>query len=316
VASGTLARFQTATLSLSGVRHFKVEASARLLGTFGFDCCGIGGSLYFPTTDGATLVGREFVLRIPYLNGNVDFVVFAHEPSTVTFRNAAGVVVLSTTVPAGGAYVSNGSPLAAGAVYQVTATGDVSIVSTTLNGHAAVPARDGSDVGTDFLFATRDYETAGAAVFAYEAATVTAVNIASGATAFTRTLAAGEAAFVNGLGTGRFHLTSTGRVGVWAGSTQGGNALRDLGDDGLVTVGDHGRDFLVHSQRSGAFVFALENGTHVTINGSDYVLDRGQFKDLAAENVWRISSDKPLTVETFNTYGLDDWSETLRLVPR
>jgi len=317
VASGTIDRYQAVSLSLSQVRHFELVTTAPVQAGFGFDCCGVGGSFFYPATDGRKLIGRDFVIRIPVLSGNNDFVVFAHQAATVTITNAAtGALAFNQALSAGQVYATTGSPLAAGVVYLVHATGDVSLTSNAANGFTAVPARTGADVGTEFSFGIRPYSTGAFAVFGYDDASVTVTNAQTGAVVFTGTVGAGQVTYQNGLGDAKYRLTSTGRVGVFAGSTEGGNALRDLGDDVTFTIGDHGREFVVHSLSQGAFVFALEHDTHVTINGTGYVLEAGQFGDLPSDVLWRITSDKPVVVEAIGGNGLNDWYAALRLVER
>jgi hypothetical protein len=311
---GTIDRFGVLTIPLSGVRHFKLEASSPLLATFGFDCCNFGGSFFYTAVDGTRLVGRSFIFRIPVLSANNEFIVFAHEASDITVRNTAGQVVLATSLPAGRFFSTTGSPLAAGAVYQLEATGDVALMSNSRNAYTAVPSRNGEDVGTEFLCGTLNWETSAIAIFAYENATVTATRIQTGAQAFTRILQRGEFAYVSGFGDEKFKITSTGRIAVWAGSTEGGNSIAFMGDDATINTGDRGREFFVHTQSQGAFVLVLENQTTIEIDGVVQVLNAGQFIDLPPGGFRHIVANKPVIVETIGGNGLNDWETALRLI--
>lgn len=313
--SGTLNRFQTMILNISGIRHFKLEASSPLLATLGFDCCNFGGSFFYPTLNGKSLVGREFIIRIPVLSSTNEFIIFAYEHSQVTIRDTAGNVVTTQTIPASRFFATTGSPLSAGVVYQVSSTGNIAIISNSRNAHTAVPSSAGTDVGTTFLFGTRVWDTSAVAIFAYSNATVTGTDLETGTQAFTRTLAAGQFAYISGFGDNKFKVESTGEIGIWAGSTEFGDSIGFMGDNLTMNTGDGGREFLIHTQSQGAFLFAFQNNTTVNIDGAVTTLQRDQFIDLAPGVFRHILSDKPVIVETIGGNDLNDWEVLLRLMP-
>ena len=258
VTGGTLDRFESIVVALGGVRHFKVDVTLPVLATLGYDCCNFGGSFFYPAIDGRSLVGREFIVRIPVLNTNNEFIIFAYEDSQVTIRDAAGTVVANRAISGDGFYATTGAPLARRVAYQVESTGNIAIMSNSRNAHTAVPSSNGSDVGSEFLFGTRAWSGyAVAAIFAYTDATVVGTDLVSGLTAFERTLAAGDFAHISGLAESKFRVMSTGNIGVWAGSTEGGNAIQSVGDDLTMNTGNVGLEFVIHTQSQGAHLFAF-----------------------------------------------------------
>ena len=312
VASGDLDKLQARDVGLNAVRHFKLETTAPLLATLGYDCCSFGGSTFYPAIDGKSLVGRKFIIRVPELSGNAEFIIFAHEASQVTIRNVAGAVVTTTTIPPDGFFATMGTPLSRNVVYQVESTGNIAIMSNAKNGYTAVPSADGTDIGTKFLFGTLQYDQGAAAVFAYEDAVFTGSKITNGTVAFAGSLTSGQFAYFSGLGTDKYRVTSTGKIGLWGGSTEGGNAIEWMGDDLTMSLGDGGRDILIHTQTQGAFLFAFQNNTTVDTGGKVYTLDAGEFIDFAANNFYRITADKPVVVRTIGGNFLNDWEVLLR----
>ncbi|MDX1654325.1 MAG: hypothetical protein R3310_03825, partial [Candidatus Competibacteraceae bacterium] len=314
VVSGTLDRYQTRNIPMSGVRNFKLAASTPLHATLGYDCCNFGGSLYYPTLDGRTLVGREFILRIPVLTGSNIFAIFAFEEATVTVRDSAGNVVLTREMTAGSRYATSGSPLARNVVYHVTATGDIALQSSSRNAHSAVPARNGTDVGSEFMFHAFAWSQTGMAVFAYEDADFQLTRIDDGAAIASGSLVAGDWTYL-AIPTQYYRLTSSGRVGLWAGSTEGGSGISWLGDDLTQNTGDGGRELLIHSQTQGARIFALLDGTQVTIDGETTTLNADESLALGGNRFYRIVANKPVVVQTIGGNGLNDWETELKLVP-
>jgi hypothetical protein len=308
-----LDRFQTTTVDMRGVGHFQLLSSAPLLATLGQDCCTVGGSFFYPALDGKRLVGRAFILQIPVLSPNNEFLILAHEASEVTIRDAAGQVVLRQSLPAHGFFATRGAPLAAAGVYQITATGDIALMSNAVNGYTAVPAAEGSDVGTTFLFGTRAFETTAVVLFAYDDAVVSGSDLETGRPLFTRTLTAGTFEYIPGFGDTKLKVVSTGKIGVWAGSTEGGDTIRDLGDDVVLHTGDAGREFYVHSQKR-TIVLVLQNNTTVTIDGIAILFQAGEVYNLAPGALYHLVADKPILVQTVGGNGLNDWELALRLV--
>lgn len=322
LGQGTVNRFQFSQLDLPAGVRFKVEATNPLLATLGHpgpDCCAFGGSLFYPAIDGQAFVGREFLVRMSVLNFQNEFVIFAHEASTVTIANAAGTVVTTQTIPAGEFWATVGAPLQQGVVYRIQSTGDVAVQSNARNAYTAVPSADGDDTGTSFMFATRVHNSIGAAVFAYENTTVTATSLISGRQAFRRDIPAGQFFFFTSFGDGadeKIRLASTGKLSLWAGSMEGTQLIEWLGDDATVTVGEQGRDLFVHTQSQGGVLFATENATTVSVNGTVHTLNRDQFINFTSGQFLHITADKPVMVQTIGGPALNDWEFALRGVRR
>jgi hypothetical protein len=315
VEKGTLDRFQTTTVDMRNVRYFRLLTSAPLLATLGYQgCCNVGGSFFYPALDGKRLVGRAFLVQIPVLSDSNEFLILAHEASDVTIRDTAGQVVLQRSLPLHGFFVTRGASLGTGGGYQITATGDIALMSNAIDGFTAVPAADGSDVGTTFLFGTRAFGTGALALFAYADAVVSGSDLETGRPLFTRTLTAGEFAYLSGYGDTKMKVVSTGRIGVWAGATEGGDAIDFLGDDVALHTGEAGREFYVHSQSQGAVLFVTQNDTTVTIDGVATLLQAGQVHTLPAGALYHVVADKPMLVQTIGGNALNNWAMALRLV--
>lgn len=314
VESGVLDRFDTVNLGASGLRYFKVEASSPLHATLGYDCCNYGGSLYYPTTDGRKMVGRDFVFKIPVLSGNNIFAIHAFEDSVIEVRNSTDTLVFATTLTAGNVYATSGSPLARNTVYHLTATGDVALQSSSRNAHSAVPARNGTDVGKEFMFHNYTWSQTGVAIFGYEDADYSIVRANDGVEVYSGSVSAQGWIYLP-TASNYYRLTSTGNIGVWAGSTEGGGGISYMGDDLTQNTGDSGREVLVHSQTQGAYVFALLDNTAVTIDGTVTTLHAGDYLNLGGNRFYRITTDKPVIVQTIGGNGLNDWETELKLVP-
>ena len=313
--TGTLQRFETANVPMGEVRHFKLRASGPLLAILGADSFSQGANYFYPSLDGRTMVGQEFIIRTPVLSNSNEFIIFAYEDSEVTVRDSARSIVTVQNIPADGFYATTGAPLSRFSVYTVESTGSISIMSNAQNGNTAVPSSNGTDVGTKFLLGTHGWERGAVAVFAYADAVITGTNLVSGAEEFTRTLLSGDFAYIGGLGTNKYSVTSTGKIAVWAGDTEAGDSIQSMGDDLTINVGDRGRDFLIHTQTQGAFLFAFEDGTSVVIDGAATTLNADQFIDPEPGALHRITSDSPVIVETIGGNALNDWYAVLRLVP-
>jgi hypothetical protein len=124
----------------------------------------------------------------------------------------------------------------------------------------------------------------------------------------------GELTYVPGFADEKFKITSTGRIAVWAGSTEGGSSIANLGDNTTINTGDRGREFFIHTQTQGAFVLVLDNQTTLQIDGVVQVLNAGQFVDLPPNGFRHIVANKPVIVQTIGGNGLNDWETVLRLI--
>ena len=352
VTSGTLNRSEIVSIPLASVRQFKVESSSPLLATLGFDDGGnVGGSFFYPTTDGRSFVGHEFVLQAPVLSEDNELAIFAYEPSSVTIRDAAGTIVTTQTLPADGYYAVSGAPLSPGTVYRIESTGNVAIQSNAFEAHTAVPSGDGGDVGTAFMFGMRGSRAV--AAFAYENAQITGVNLDTGQQVFSDNISAGQFSFFSDFSGSKLKIASTGKIGVWAGD---GSWVTDLADNLTVNTGRGGQDLLIATQSEGAVLFAAHDNTLVNVmtappgggggetgataqlsasalrapaaakaaavdpplpddNGFIIVtLDAGQSIPLDPGSVLRVLSDKPVLIETIGNGSHDNWETALKLV--
>ena len=74
--TGTLQRFETANVPMGEVRHFKLRASGPLLAILGADSFSQGANYFYPSLDGRTMVGQEFIIRTPVLSNSNEFIIF------------------------------------------------------------------------------------------------------------------------------------------------------------------------------------------------------------------------------------------------
>lgn len=319
--SGTLHKWSRQGVSV-GSKYFRIESGNPVFAYTGYDCCMFGGTFYYPSTNYGRRAGKEFVFFVPVQNDNNRLSVLGYEPASVTLYNMSGAPISTNnfnTAPWRWELpVANQTP------YQLVSTGTVSLVSLAPNGYDAVPSRLGDDTGTEFLFMTHSWGGGGFTVFAYEDSTVTVTNVATGVTLpgwDGRLITAGSYADKTGAGLNTWRLTSTGRVGVWAGDFEGGSGAAYLGDDLSLHQGFEGREFWFHTQLGGATIFASRNGTNVTwrnvSSGVDtsLTLNRDQYYNLAANMVVHLTADKPVLMESIGGTAPNDYGSILRPVP-
>ncbi|MCK6546986.1 carboxypeptidase regulatory-like domain-containing protein [Myxococcota bacterium] len=319
--SGTLDRWSRQTVAV-GTRHFRVEAGNPIFAYLGYDCCAFGGTFYYPSTEYSRRTGREFVFFVPVQSGTNTLRLLAYEPTTIeVWRHTATGDVLETTHTLATAPVMWTVPVANQGSYRLVSTGLAALVSNTGNGYDAVPARSGDDTGTEFLFTTHNWGGGGFTVFAYESATVTVTPIGGGTPILSTVMNAGTYVDRNAVGYGAWRLTSTGRVGLWAGDYEGGNTVRHLGDDLSFQQGLDGRELWFHTQLVGATVFASRASTNVTWTNvatgvaTSVTLGQNAFLDLPANVFVHLVSSQPVVVESFGGTSLNDYGNLLRPVP-
>jgi PKD repeat protein len=258
-----------------------------------------GHMAFIPSLDGSP-VGHEF---LAYFDGNSGVYMYAIEDTFVRVYSTAGNQVEVISVPAG-EYRRLRS--VEGQTRHVVATGRIAIQTTGGNGYSTVPSANGSPVGDLFYFATQPGTTGAFGVFAYAAADIEVFDMNTGASLYTRTMAAGESWFQTGLGTQRLRLVSTGDVEVWAGGTEGGSTFEDLGDDISMTTGRDGTEFVLHNLRDGIVIFAPNDDTDVSIDAGalTQTLQRDEYLHLAPSDfpagsgVHRIASTQPIVIQT------------------
>ena len=79
---------------------------------------------------------------------------------------------------------------------------------------------------------------------------------------FSDNISAGQFRFFSDFSGSKLKITSTGKVGVWAGE---GSWITDLGDNLTVNTGRGGQDLLIHTQSEGAVLFAAHDDTLINV---------------------------------------------------
>lgn len=336
VRSGSLNRGQSDFYALGTIRNFKVHANKPMFVHLGYDCCSFGGSYFYPALDGFNRVGTDFIIQIPVLSGTSEFVIWAYDDAEVTISRPDPADPARTIPVAGplqlekyGRWETTGSPLAAGTMYYIrsrppasnpVSSARIALQMNTGNGNATVPSSNGRDMGKEFLFKTHNWGGGALAVFAYESTTVTCVNTSTGATLFTVDLQAGQTYYRGGTGRTGYRLTSTGNVALWAGDLEGGGTIADMGDDITINQGNAGREFYLHSQTQGAYIFCAYNDTSVTVTNvttgvsQTYTRNADGYIAVAPGQVLRIVASKPVMVQTSGGNGFNDWGNALNPV--
>ena len=314
--SGTLASWGRRDVAV-GNRHYKVLTGAPVFAYMGYDCCSYGGSFFYPSTSFSRRTGREFEFFVPVQSGANTFTVFAYEDTDVTMTRPDGTAFATRTMTA---YTAWTPGVTTGQAYRLTSTGLVALQSNASNGYDAAPARNGADVGTEFLFGTKSWGGGGYAVFAYDDAHVV-IHKLDGTLAYEGDVAAGTYLHRSGQGANHWHLESTGRVGVWAGDFEGGTSVAYLGDDLSFHQGVDGVEFWFHTQVVGSTVFTSRDGTELTwtdvATGTPTVVlrDADGYLDLPAGKFVHLVSNQPVIVESFGGTSLNDYGNLLRPVP-
>jgi hypothetical protein len=98
-------------------------------------------------------------------------------------------------------------------------------------------------------------------------------------------------------------------VEVWAGSTQDGSGIENLGDDLSFAGGDGGREYYLHSLMDGSVIFAPFDNTQVNVDGDIYALSKDEYLHLDGCCYFRhIQSNQPILIQTL---GRDSWWDNL-----
>jgi len=258
---------------------------------------------FLPAMNGDA-VGNEFGA---FFDQNDGLYIYAYEDALVKIYATNGNFVTDLTIP-GGEY----RPLTgqSNQLRRIVSSGRIAIQTTGNDSFTTVPSANGSPVGDLFHFAT--FTPGAFAVFAYDATDVEVFNMDTGASLFTRTLAAGESWFESGLATQRLTLTSSGgEVEVWAGGTQNSTAIQNLGDDISVTTGRNGTEYVLHNLGDGIVIFAPNDGTDIDIDDGALTttLQRDGFLHLApgdfpaGSGVHRITTTQPVVIQTLGAAG-------------
>jgi PKD repeat protein len=298
VKSSTLNRYGTWWDASPGDGiYFKVESDKPVMA---YESNFAAHSAFVPSLESGP-VGHQFTVYY-YTGGG--YYVFAYEDTTVTFFNTSGTQVVQK-VMAAGTYWNPG--LTNNTVYRVYSSGKISMQNGAANGYTMVPASNGDGVGRLFYAATTAGTTGAFVAFAYEDATVSVYDMDTNALLWTQTLTRGNNWFQTGIGTKRLRIESTGDIEVWAGDTEGGSSIIDLGDDISFASGKQGQEFYLNTLRDGAVIFAPYNDTEVNVDGTIKTLNANQYWHLAGGGInQHITSTKPVVIQTLgraNTFN-------------
>ncbi|MDP3276793.1 MAG: hypothetical protein Q8Q09_16455 [Deltaproteobacteria bacterium] len=334
IATGTLGAlgFVRVPIPVTNI-PIKVQTSDVAYVYLGYDCCNFGGQWHMPAIDGTTFIGREFaVFRPVAISAANQLNIIAHAAATVTIANAAGMTVATNTLTATGVWVDP-PMVAAGQVYRLTATGDVSLAMGTANGFNSVHATDSplascnTDVGRSFSFPVNRGGYVGArALFNYGAAPAMVTVLRRGTmTPEMLTIPANQYVFSQPIVDGVYDVTSNQPLSVWGGTLEGGNTIDAFGDDISQTVGEYGRRFFMRSLQFPTVVFASENNTTITGTSTvgmtatpfSFVLQRDQFRALPANSDLRFTASLPVSVMSRGGLaGRNDLGTWLRPTPQ
>ncbi|RLJ18328.1 hypothetical protein DJ031_11755 [bacterium endosymbiont of Escarpia laminata] len=268
-------------------------------------------SAFVPSLD-LEPVGNEFIF---HRDPNDGFYLFAYADSLVRVFDTGDNLIAERAMSADTYW----RPTLLGTTrYRVVSSGPISMQTTGWNGYTTVPSSNGSPVGREFQFAVYEHTTGAVAVFAHEDADLELIDMDSGVSLHIQSVSAGQMWYQNGLGTRRLRLVSNGNVEVWAGDTEGGDTLTDLGDDTSMTTGRGGTDFLLHQLGEGVIVFAPHDGTEVRMDGllvgtlkRDGFLRLNQTDFSGSAPHHRITTSQPVVIQTLgeaNAYNdLGTW---------
>jgi len=289
------------------LEHFAIEADGPIQAYHWLEILDpdFGADFFHPTVDGQR-VGRHFVLWIPTLTPNNALVITALEPSLLRLFDESGVELASIDLGPGDWWEP--SMLLPSTIYELEATGNLSVQSSSVTGFSAVPPRDSAldragDVGQDFLFSLRSRGPGGGAlaVFGYADANYTVkmgeVLLASGQ------VAEGGFAFHSNLGDHRaVRLQSDGPVSVVAGdiASSGADRIGLMGEDVTQGQGRAGLDHVIHSMESlvgDSVILAGASGGTVYLDGVPQTLAPFGALTLTDNQAMRIAATRPVTVE-------------------
>ncbi|MDH3715484.1 MAG: PKD domain-containing protein, partial [Gammaproteobacteria bacterium] len=296
IDSITLQRFQTWNSANPGDGVFyKIKANKPVTAYFtDFS----NHSTFVSSMDGDP-VGKEFIF---YLDVNSGFYAYAFEDAIVTIYNTSGTAVAQRTLRAGSYWQT---PVG-GNLYRVVSSGRISMQTTGNSGFTSVPSDTGDGAGRQFYFATQTSNSGSIAAFAHDAADIEVFDLDSGASLYTASVAAGDFWYQNNVGTRRLRLESTADVAVWAGDTEAGTSITDLGDDISFAGGRGGTEFVLHTLNDGVVIFAPNDNTDIDIDSGAFTasLQRDGFLRLAPADfpggpgVHRIVTTQPVVIQT------------------
>ncbi|MFT3713585.1 MAG: Ig-like domain-containing protein [Archangium sp.] len=356
--TGTLTQYQRVVVvtnaSATGI-NFRLDTSQALLATTGMDCCDFSGSFFFPTPDGKKFYGNNHVIA-PQFNTSVGtrISVFARVAGTVTITNRRTGLSTSQAVVANGVWQPDFTipGFQQGDVFTVVTSGggEVAIAQNVGNGYTAVPpvptgtgapADCDNDRGASFLFSTHNWDRGAIAVmnrsatavsFTIRSVSAAGLGAAIGGSPFT--VPANSIFYRGAMGFAHYRLdvtTANANVELWAGDTEGGNTIDDMGDDLTMNFGQNGTGFLLRSSsvsaEPGLVLFARDANTTVTATprpasgtcvaftttlGANGFLTNATTPALTKGCTWDISTTRAVTVWSFGGGSLNDSHAVLR----
>jgi len=198
------------------------------------------------------------------------------------------------------------------------------------SGNTAVPARNGTDVGRDFLFVNiKGQGRPTIAVTGYATADVSLPRLSDGVEVWRTRLIPGQQR-INEIPEGAYRLTASGDVSLWSGGIEYGDSLGAYAMSGMTqNTGVRGKRLLVDRQQQ-ATVFAYYDNTDVHVeelftysNGDQFVfeeetihLDGGEHFVPNEYGLMRITATRPVVVVTHGQHASSTgWETTLKYVP-
>ena len=284
--------------------YYKVIATKPVVG-YASDFNGYGHLTFVPSTSSGP-VGNEFIFYFHCGDTVGDYCyVFAIEDAQVDVYDPSGALIASQQLQAGNFWqlaLPNG-------VYRIVSTGRIEIEISAEDSYSTVPSVDGASTGYQFYFATHFQESGAFAVFAYQDAQINVYDLENGALLYSHTLNRGEYWLQTDVYLKKLRLESTGLVEVWAGATEGGTSIENLGDDISMTTGNGGLEFYTHSLMEGSILFAPFEDTTVDIDGVIYQLSKDDYLHLSGCCYYRhIIANRPVLIETLG--GDSGWNST------
>ena len=298
--TSALARYDTWDAYMNSGTYFKVQADKPVVAVL-TDGSYWGYTSFIPSIDSGP-VGREFVFY--HEQADPFLYVFAVDTADVELRDSNENIVYSKSLNAGEYWKLNPDS----GVYHVTANGRIALELVAENAYTTVPGSEGQAVGQLFFFATDGWGSGAVAAFAYEDADIELYDLNDDSLLHSATLSAGEYWWQVGLEDRQLRLESSGLVEVWAGNTEGGTNIEDLGDDISFAGGHLGREYHLHSLMEGFVIFAPFDNTELTVDEDHYSLGKDgylHFPDCCAAH--KIVSSQPILVQTLGRDG--SWND-------
>ena len=309
IYEGTINQLQKKII-YPGRIHFVIESNNKLLAVLSQSSFGNyteTGNFFYPALDTNSFYGKEFIilkLGKTYKPEWSRTVVFAKDAGTVVIKDTSGAIVASSPYLSAGDYWKTPT-LKHDTVYTVHSTNIIAIQQFSANSVSSIPPSKESvldaeihdDIGTEFYF-TADSSIAVMNPFD-QPAIIRVEKMMSGDILIRDQLINPGEIYYSGIlpRDGYYRLIATqGRVGLWSGSTEGGDAVEHMGDDLISSLGYEGKRFIINTQTSGGVLFAGEDNTDIKINNKiSFSLNKNGIYHLDPYQNLFIESSKPVT---------------------